>query len=312
MDSALRPRDIQARIRAGESPEDVAAAAQTSVEAIMLFADPVLAERAHVARTAQKASLRRRSGEAPGRARTLGEAAELFFADHSLHDEDVEWDAWRRPTAAGPWSRRTLVGAPAARSSPTTCPAATSPPRTTRPACSPASCGSRAEPPPSAPTQCGGSAGARPGRAAPRRRRHRAGPRPRPADEAGGRATAAAADGPPDRGPRPGAAATLTGSPLAEPDDVPLPEDLRDDGPGAEPELESTAEARGSLRRRPGRRDQEPTARSPAPRSRRAAPRSRRGTRSCSAAARASDRRPRRCSAVSAGYSPVISVHSRD
>ena len=32
MESALRPRDIQARIRAGESPEDVAAAAQTAVE----------------------------------------------------------------------------------------------------------------------------------------------------------------------------------------------------------------------------------------------------------------------------------------
>ena len=39
MESALRPRDIQARIRAGESPEDVAAAAQTTVEAIMGFAD---------------------------------------------------------------------------------------------------------------------------------------------------------------------------------------------------------------------------------------------------------------------------------
>ena len=38
MDSALRPRDIQARIRAGESPEDVAAAAQTTVDAIMPFA----------------------------------------------------------------------------------------------------------------------------------------------------------------------------------------------------------------------------------------------------------------------------------
>ena len=38
MDSALRPRDIQARIRAGETPEAVAEAAQTSVEKIMAFA----------------------------------------------------------------------------------------------------------------------------------------------------------------------------------------------------------------------------------------------------------------------------------
>jgi DUF3071 family protein len=97
MDSALRPRDIQARIRAGESPEDVAAAAQTTVEAIMPFAGPVIAERQHVAQNALKGSLRRRTGDTTTAARTLGEAAELYFAEHSLHDEDVEWDAWRRP-----------------------------------------------------------------------------------------------------------------------------------------------------------------------------------------------------------------------
>jgi Protein of unknown function (DUF3071) len=102
MDSALRPRDIQARIRAGESPEDVATAAQTSVDSIMVFASPVLAERAHVAQTAQRASVRRRSGESSSAGRTLGEAAELFFGDHTLHDEDVEWDAWRQ--AGGRWA----------------------------------------------------------------------------------------------------------------------------------------------------------------------------------------------------------------
>ena len=102
MDSALRPRDIQARIRAGESPEDVATAAQTSVDAIMVFASPVLAERAHVAQSAQRASVRRRSGESSSAGRTLGEAAELFFGDHTLHDEDVEWDAWRQ--ADGRWA----------------------------------------------------------------------------------------------------------------------------------------------------------------------------------------------------------------
>jgi hypothetical protein len=102
MESALRPRDIQARIRAGESAEDVATAAQTTVDAIMGFAGPVLAERAHVAQTALKASVRRRSGESSSAGTSLGEAAELFFGDHSLHDEDVEWDAWRRPD--GRWA----------------------------------------------------------------------------------------------------------------------------------------------------------------------------------------------------------------
>ncbi len=102
MESALRPRDIQARIRAGETPEAVAEAAGTTVEAIMSFAGPVIAERQHVAQTALKASVRRRSGESSSAGRTLGEAAELYFADHSLHDEDVEWDAWRGPD--GRWS----------------------------------------------------------------------------------------------------------------------------------------------------------------------------------------------------------------
>jgi hypothetical protein len=102
MESALRPRDIQARIRAGESLEEVAAAAQTTVEAITGFATPVLAERAHVAQTALRASVRRRSGESSSAGRTLGEATELFLEDHGLHDNDVEWDAWRR--ADGRWA----------------------------------------------------------------------------------------------------------------------------------------------------------------------------------------------------------------
>ena len=67
MDSALRPRDIQARIRAGEIPEAVAQAAQTSLDRIMPFAAPVLAERQHVADRAQRSSVRRRGGESAAR-----------------------------------------------------------------------------------------------------------------------------------------------------------------------------------------------------------------------------------------------------
>ena len=68
MESALRPRDIQARIRAGESPEAVAAVAQMPMERVMAFAGPVLAERDHIASLAQRASVRRRGGaDAPTR-----------------------------------------------------------------------------------------------------------------------------------------------------------------------------------------------------------------------------------------------------
>ncbi len=102
MDSALRPRDIQARIRAGESPESVAEAARTTVEKILPFAGPVLDERRHVAQRAQRSSLRRRSGESGSAARTLGEAVESHLGSQSASPDGVEWDAWRR--SDGRWT----------------------------------------------------------------------------------------------------------------------------------------------------------------------------------------------------------------
>jgi protein required for attachment to host cells len=98
MDSTLRPRDIQARIRAGETPEAVAEAAQTSVDRIMAFAAPVMAERAHAADRAQRSSVRRRAGEpgSGGGARTLGEAVSGHLRAENIDPASVEWDAWRR------------------------------------------------------------------------------------------------------------------------------------------------------------------------------------------------------------------------
>jgi hypothetical protein len=96
MESALRPRDIQSRIRGGESAEEVAAAAQTTVDAIMGFAAPVLAERAHVAESAQRSSIRRRSTETSTAAGTLDQAARTHLSDIGVRADDVEWDAWRR------------------------------------------------------------------------------------------------------------------------------------------------------------------------------------------------------------------------
>jgi hypothetical protein len=94
MESALRPRDIQSRIRAGETPESVAAAAQTTLDKVMAYATPVLAERAHIADRAQRASVRRRSGEAP--ARVLADAVAERLRARNVDPDSVEWDAWRR------------------------------------------------------------------------------------------------------------------------------------------------------------------------------------------------------------------------
>ena len=104
MESTLRPRDIQSRIRAGESPESVARAAGSTVEKIMPFAAPVLAERYHMAQRAQLSSVRRRSGDTG--ARTLGEAVTARLRATDTDPASVEWDAWRRED--GRW---TLTGA---------------------------------------------------------------------------------------------------------------------------------------------------------------------------------------------------------
>ena len=58
IEGALRPRDIQARIRAGETAEDVAQASGLPIEHIRKYEGPVLAEREHVAETAQQQPVR--------------------------------------------------------------------------------------------------------------------------------------------------------------------------------------------------------------------------------------------------------------
>jgi len=91
MDSALRPRDIQARIRAGESVDDVARAAGVAVERIEPFAAPVIAERVHVAGLAQSNPVRRR-GEATSH-RLLRVAATEALVARGIDPDDVAWDA---------------------------------------------------------------------------------------------------------------------------------------------------------------------------------------------------------------------------
>ncbi|MCR1781524.1 DUF3071 domain-containing protein [Nocardioides carbamazepini] len=109
MSSSIRPREIQTRIRSGESAEAVAEAAGTSVDAIMPYVAPVLAEREHVAARAQKASVRRTPGESQGGAtpngsvqsRVLGDAVAGHLRGRGGDPDTVVWDAYRRDT--GRW-----------------------------------------------------------------------------------------------------------------------------------------------------------------------------------------------------------------
>jgi Protein of unknown function (DUF3071) len=94
VESPLRPKEIQARIRAGETVEEIADAAGIAVERVRWFEGPVLAERAYMADQAQTASVRRHGDSTPGP--RLGEiVAERLDAIGADPDEAL-WDAKKR------------------------------------------------------------------------------------------------------------------------------------------------------------------------------------------------------------------------
>ena len=93
MESSLTPREIQARVRAGESVEDVALAAGMIPEWVEPYAAPVLAEREFIAQQARSQQVRR-SGETIAH-RTLGQVVEDRLTSRGVDTESVSWDAWR-------------------------------------------------------------------------------------------------------------------------------------------------------------------------------------------------------------------------
>ncbi|OYO21993.1 hypothetical protein CGZ93_08690 [Enemella dayhoffiae] len=102
MDSALRPREIQARIRAGQSLEEVARVAGVPAERIEPFAAPVIAEREHIAGLALAATVRRR-GETSAHRNLRPVVAQRLTAS-GVDPDEVEWDAWREEDRR--WSLR--------------------------------------------------------------------------------------------------------------------------------------------------------------------------------------------------------------
>ncbi|MGR8007739.1 septation protein SepH [Streptomyces hypolithicus] len=95
VESHLRPRDIQARIRAGASAEEVAQHAGIPVDRVRRFEGPVLAERAFMAERARKTPVRR-PGENTGTGPQLGEAVQERLLLRGADKEAVLWDSWRR------------------------------------------------------------------------------------------------------------------------------------------------------------------------------------------------------------------------
>jgi hypothetical protein len=92
-DSALSPREIQARIRSGSSVADVVHASGMDSARVEAFAVPVLAEREFIAGQA-RSHFARRGGETIAH-RSLAEVVADRLSPRGVDPDAVRWDAWR-------------------------------------------------------------------------------------------------------------------------------------------------------------------------------------------------------------------------
>jgi hypothetical protein len=90
--NVLRPKDIQARIRAGASIEQVAEASGEDVSRVERFAHPVLLERSRAAELATAAHPVLADGPA---VLTLLETITTALIARGLDPDSTNWDAWR-------------------------------------------------------------------------------------------------------------------------------------------------------------------------------------------------------------------------
>ena len=98
-ESALTPKEMQARMREGATPEEVAKEAQVPVARVLPYAAPVLAERERIVEQARASVLHRTRG--PDGQRPLGEVVDAHLGDTAgFKPETVEWTARRRRDGA--------------------------------------------------------------------------------------------------------------------------------------------------------------------------------------------------------------------
>lgn len=110
VESALRPREIQARIRAGEAADDIARVAGVPVEYVRRFEYPVLREREHVATAARALPAQRESPDAG----SLEAVVTARLAEQGVNADELRWDAWKLDERT--WiveARWSATGAPA-------------------------------------------------------------------------------------------------------------------------------------------------------------------------------------------------------
>jgi Protein of unknown function (DUF3071) len=90
----LRPKEIQDRIRAGETADEIADAAGLPLERVRRFEGPVLAEREFRAREAQQVTVRGQGDAGPGP--RLGDIVAERLAGAGASADDAQWDSRKR------------------------------------------------------------------------------------------------------------------------------------------------------------------------------------------------------------------------
>ncbi len=100
IDNDVRPREVQAMIRAGATPDEISARTGWDLDKIARFEGPVLAERAHVASRAQ--SVRMRGTNQAGAPETLAQRSATRLHGRGVDPASVEWNAFR--DGEGQWT----------------------------------------------------------------------------------------------------------------------------------------------------------------------------------------------------------------
>ncbi len=94
VENPLRPKEIQARIRSGETAEAISEISGIPIERVRWFEGPVLQEREYIAQQAQRATVRSHGEAGPGP--SLEETVTKRIGAHQLETGDAVWDSWKR------------------------------------------------------------------------------------------------------------------------------------------------------------------------------------------------------------------------
>jgi hypothetical protein len=95
VENPLRPKEIQDRIRAGETADEIADAAGIPPDKIRRFEGPILAERQYQAEQAQRATIRSQGDSGPGP--RLGDIVGERLSLAGASADGTEWDSRKRP-----------------------------------------------------------------------------------------------------------------------------------------------------------------------------------------------------------------------